>query len=273
MPVIELAPNLPMEYEERGEGQPVLFLHGSGVSWRFFEPQIPVFSPHYRMIMPNLRGHGRSGFLPRTDHYHELMADDLQLFLDKLGLKGIPVVGVSMGAVVALRLAIKYPAYVSKVVSVCGYSEMPTAGASLQLWLGNAIFSMLSLRTIMKTIDWGFKAMGANELTRRVIRDAIAIDKETYIKLKFIRFPNFTAELSRVTAPVLVMGGDGISYEAKGSRTIYEAVRDGRLAIFKGGFDPLSTERQTIHDEMILDFLAGRPIRSYPGVTYEAKRR
>jgi len=202
-----------IEYEERGAGYPVVFLHGSGVSWRCWTPQIPVFSPHYRMIMPNMRGHGGSSPLPRTDHYHELMADDLKAFLDALGIRKAHVVGLSMGAVVALRSAVKYPACVDRLVSVCGYSATPTF--DVLLWLGNAIYSVLSLRTILRLVDHSLKALKANELTRRTIRESIAIDKATFIKLKFIRFPAFTDQLVRITAPTLVMGGHGIKFEAK----------------------------------------------------------
>jgi 3-oxoadipate enol-lactonase len=268
-----LANGIEIEYEERGQGAPVIFLHGSGVDWRCWAPQIPVFSPHYRMIMPVMRGHGNSGYLPRTDNYHALMATDLRHFMDALGIRHAPVVGLSMGAVVALRFAHMYPDYVEKLVSVCGYSELPSFGSGALLWLGNAIYSMMSMKTIVKVIDSGLKTIGASDLTRRVIRESIAIDKETFIKLKFVRLPNFTAELGRITAPTLVMGGDGIKFEAKGSRTIFEQIPDARLAIFHGGFDPLSTERQETHDAMILDFLAGRPIKSYPGVTYQEKDR
>jgi pimeloyl-ACP methyl ester carboxylesterase len=87
----------------------------------------------------------------------------------------------------------------------------------------------------------------------------------------FIRFQNFTSALPQITAPALIMGGDRLKFEAKGSRTIYAGIPDARLAIFAGGMDPLSTERQEIHDDMILDFLADRPIKSYPGVTYMQK--
>jgi 3-oxoadipate enol-lactonase len=108
--------------------------------------------------------------------------------------------------------------------------------------------------------------MKANSLTRKVIQESMAIDKETFIKLKFIKFPNFTDQLHKIIAPTLVMGGDAIKFEAKGSRTIFEHISNSKLAIFKGGFDPLSTERQTIHDEMILDFLSDRAIKQYPEV-------
>jgi pimeloyl-ACP methyl ester carboxylesterase len=149
--------------------------------------------------MPNMRGHGKSSPLPRTNNYHELMADDLKHFMDSLGIRRAHI--LSMGAVVALRFAVKYPDYVNKLVSVCGYSEMPTTGASIQLWLGNAIFSMLSIKYIMKTVDFGLRMMKANSLTRKVIQESMAIDKETFIKLKFIKFPNFTDQLHKITAP------------------------------------------------------------------------
>lgn len=269
--MITLANNIEIEYEERGQGAPLLLLHGSGSSWRLFDPQIPTFAKNYRMIMPNLRGHGNSSPLLDGTNYHEVMADDVKLFLDAIGIdQPIPVYGESMGAVVALHLASKYPEVVEKLIPVCGYSEMPGTGGALALWLSNAIFAMMSMKTITKLMfaaAYPEKQPGS-ALTRKTIENSLAVDKATFTKLKTSGFVPVTAKLPRIKAPTLVMGGNRMKMEENGSRLIASKIPGAQLAIFAGGGDPLSTYPQQIHDEMVLDFLAGRPLKQYTGVTY-----
>jgi pimeloyl-ACP methyl ester carboxylesterase len=78
------------------------------------------------------------------------MADDMGHLLHSLGIERAHVLGVSMGAVVAARLAIQYPQHVDRLILAHGYSEMPTIGAAWLLRLSNAIFRRLSIDTILK---------------------------------------------------------------------------------------------------------------------------
>jgi 3-oxoadipate enol-lactonase len=51
-------------YEVKGEGEPILFLHGMGGTWMLWEPQMSDFSRNYRMLMVDLRGQGHWGQSP-----------------------------------------------------------------------------------------------------------------------------------------------------------------------------------------------------------------
>lgn len=274
MPTVKLI-DIVMEYEEYGSGSPLLMLHGSGASWRMYEPQLESLGKHYRLIMPHMRGHGGSSPLPPVEYYHPLMADDTRLFMDAMGLKGVPVYGESMGAVVALLLAIRHPGYASRLIPVCGYSEIPGADAQWLLTLSNAIFSLFSMNSIlsmMMAAAYPLKEEGS-ALTRQVLRNSLAIDKRTFVQLKTSKFPRFTADLASITVPTLVMGGTGLSFEERGSRTIFEQIPGAHLTLFAGGKDPLSTTRQRAHDALVLDFLSGGPLGRYDGVTLFGKER
>jgi len=88
-----------LHYEDVGEGQPIVFVHGVWMSGRFFERQLAYFGERYRAIALDLRGHGRS------EHVHEghtvaQYARDLRSVLETLGLGGAVAVGWSMGALV-----------------------------------------------------------------------------------------------------------------------------------------------------------------------------
>jgi pimeloyl-ACP methyl ester carboxylesterase len=90
-------------YQEMGSGYPLLMLHGlgsSGDDWWF---QIPAFSPHFQIILPNLRGHKQSSALCGPIAIDTLAADIAQL-LDALGIAQSHVLGLSLGGAVAQPL-------------------------------------------------------------------------------------------------------------------------------------------------------------------------
>lgn len=85
-------------YEESGEGQPLLFLHGVMMGSRFFVRQNSL-AEDYRPIMLDFRGHGRS---EKTETGHTLpnYAQDVEAFLEAKGLDDVVIVGWSMGSLV-----------------------------------------------------------------------------------------------------------------------------------------------------------------------------
>lgn len=104
-----------LNYIEKGEGIPLVLLHGNGENSEYFSEQINYFSPYFRVIAVDTRGHGKS---PRgTKSFTiEQFADDLKDFLDEMKLKDIYLLGFSDGANIALLFTIKFPGYVKKLV-------------------------------------------------------------------------------------------------------------------------------------------------------------
>ncbi|MBM7553606.1 alpha/beta fold hydrolase [Thalassobacillus pellis] len=99
MPYLEIEKGMHLFYEDEGEGKPVIFIHGVWMSSRFFKKQLPYFREGYRVLALDLRGHGKS---THADSGHTVAnyAKDLNVFIQKLGLKEITLVGWSMGAFV-----------------------------------------------------------------------------------------------------------------------------------------------------------------------------
>src|SRR5215469_7252837 len=71
---------------DEGSGTPVVFVHGVMMSGRFFARQVPYFSPSFRVIVPDLRGHGQS---EKVLHGHSVAnyAHDLQALFDSLQIE------------------------------------------------------------------------------------------------------------------------------------------------------------------------------------------
>ena len=114
------------EVRLRGSGRPLLLLHGftgRGSSWG---THATAFARRFRVITVDLPGHGRSGTASPERLTVERTADDLAVILHILRAMGAPpavVVGYSLGARIALRLAIAHPHAVAALVL-----ESPSAG-------------------------------------------------------------------------------------------------------------------------------------------------
>src|SRR4051794_18415959 len=83
-------------YDVAGSGPPVILLHPFPVNHEFWLPVSRLLSRRYRLIMPDLRGHGESplGDGPATMQKH---ADDLARLMTATGVDRAPLIGVSIG--------------------------------------------------------------------------------------------------------------------------------------------------------------------------------
>lgn len=117
--IVGVAPDLRLHVEVRGDGSPVLLLHGFSGSARSWEALAPELSDRLRPIAVDLIGHGRSDAPARPDRYRpEQAVRDLAALLDALGVARAHVVGYSLGGRLALRLAIDAPERVAALVVV-----------------------------------------------------------------------------------------------------------------------------------------------------------
>lgn len=90
-----------LNYSEAGQGTPVVLLHGFPLSGAIWHEQRQRLSDHYRVITPDLRGHGRSP-APAGVYEMEVLARDVLALLDALLIKKAVIMGHSMGGYVAL---------------------------------------------------------------------------------------------------------------------------------------------------------------------------
>ena len=124
-----------LRYHEVGDGPPLLLLHGSGpgvTGWRNYRQNLPALSRHFRCLVLEFPGFGVSH---DTDESPLVAGPAAVLrFLAGLGLRGVPVIGNSMGGVVACQLAIAHPDLFSHIVTVGGIGKnifSPSPGEGL----------------------------------------------------------------------------------------------------------------------------------------------
>lgn len=101
------------EYERDAEA--VVFLHFSGANLLIWERIVPHFQGRYRLVLVDLRGHGRSD-RPESGYHADEMAGDVLAILHHAGIAGAHIVGSSLGAEVGLSLAANHPERVLSLV-------------------------------------------------------------------------------------------------------------------------------------------------------------
>ena len=113
-----------MYYEVRGEGEPLLLLHGGmgiGSDWKHVFASDPA---GYRVIVPDLRGHGRSTN-PAKCFTFKQCANDVIALLDHLQIATAKAIGISMGAKTLLHVATMQPDRIEAMVLVSATPYFP----------------------------------------------------------------------------------------------------------------------------------------------------
>jgi len=104
-------------FEVHGTGEPLLLLHGFSGSSQDWIPSLPQWGTKFQLVLPDLRGHGRSGILSKPFR-HVDAASDMFALLDHLGVRTCKAVGISAGGNVLLHMATKQPDRVTAMVLV-----------------------------------------------------------------------------------------------------------------------------------------------------------
>lgn len=111
---------------EFGTGRPILLLHGISNSGRAWGPQIaPLVEAGYRVIVPDHAGHGASERLTAPFGVGDL-ADDVEWLLSHLGVDTLDVVGLSLGGMIALELALRHPMRINRLVVANSFDKTAT---------------------------------------------------------------------------------------------------------------------------------------------------
>jgi pimeloyl-ACP methyl ester carboxylesterase len=106
-----------MRHYEAGEGPPLVLIHGlmtSAYSWRYV---IDALGAHFRLWIPDLPGAGKSG-MPDVSYRADAMADTIARWMEASGLRGAPVIGNSLGGYLSMKLALRHPGIMSRLVNL-----------------------------------------------------------------------------------------------------------------------------------------------------------
>lgn len=184
-----------LAYRVIGQGEPLLLLHGFNGTDATWSPIVADLSTEYMLILPHLRGHGRSTN-PTGEFTHREVAEDLLGLLDDLGVHQFKAMGFSAGAMALLHMATSYPDRVRAMVLVSATSYFPDQAREV----------MRSMSPDSLPEEWlersGARHGGGVEQARALMSQFHGF-KDSYTDM------NFTPPLlSTITARTLIVHGD-----------------------------------------------------------------
>ncbi|MFC5407039.1 alpha/beta fold hydrolase [Cohnella soli] len=207
-------------YEEEGEGYPLVMLHGLFGSGKTFRNEVRQLKGHFRVIVPDARGHGQSDKPPEyklEDHVKDVVA-----LLDKLEIESCYLLGVSMGSYIAQGVAIAIPERIKKLVLIVSKSNGKTSSVQ-ELFVRHAEEMKdipatekfaYATRYIFHRHDVAQKTMGDWDKEQMTLTDP----KEQAAANKAVEGFDFRDRLPAVTARTLVISGkhDGLNPPERG---------------------------------------------------------
>jgi non-heme chloroperoxidase len=261
---IGLSTGLLLEYVEHGPagGTPVVFLHGVTDSWRSFEELVPRLPAHVRSLAVSLRGHGGSS-RPDSGYLFTDMSADIAAFLDAVHIDRAVIVGHSMGASVAQRLAIDHTDRVRAVVLIGAF-------ANLYRDPGLTAFFESSIAGLTDPIDRAFaRDWQLSTLARDIPPERLDVFVGETLKVPsrvwkaafsgFLTTPDFADGLRNVPAPALIIWGDRDSYAPGADQERLAAMLpDARLSVYQGHGHAVHWESPVRVADEIGAFLAAR---------------
>jgi 3-oxoadipate enol-lactonase len=263
-------------YEEHGSGQPLLLIMGlaaDSMAWMF---QVPEFCKHYRTIVFDNRGVGRSS-KPPGPYTISQMADDTAGLLDVLGIAQTHVVGVSMGGMIAQELALRHPRLVRGLVLACTYPE-PDADIERQREfsveeLGGRVSAGGDIQIDLQAFDpmAFFQQLLPLAFNQEFIEKELpkimplfagalqyGFSMEAILgQVAAVMSHKATDRLHQIAAPTLVITGDADRLvPPANSEILAKHIPGARLVKVPGGSHGFNFETPEVFNREVLDFLA-----------------
>jgi pimeloyl-ACP methyl ester carboxylesterase len=233
-----------LHYDIHGAGEPLLWLHGGmghGPDWAYIFKEAPA---GYRLIAPDLRGHGRSTGAGPTYSFRQSAIDAFAL-LDHLAIDRVQIIGLSGGGITALHMATLQPARVTAMIPISAPAVFPEQARVIQRVYSS---SMLSERDLAMMRQRHAREGQLQTLFAQVHEFADGND------------PNFTRdELASIGADTLIVFGDRDPlYPVSQAVHLREAIaRSWLWVVPNGGHGPVFGPHAPLFVETALEFLGG----------------
>jgi pimeloyl-ACP methyl ester carboxylesterase len=229
-------------YDEEGEGDPLVLLHGGLSDSSAWGMQTPAFTASYRVFAPDRRGHGRTHDTDAAYTY-EAMAAETITFLEQVVGGSAHLVGWSDGGDVALLVAAARPDLVRRMVVI---------GANFHH------------DGLMHSAGLGEDPDSSDLDLFRSMHDALTPGGPEHWPVFFRRTaqlwregPTMTVEdLAAIDVPTLVLAGDDDAIRFDHTCSLYEALPASQLAIVPGASHFVLMEKPELANRLVLDFLA-----------------
>jgi 3-oxoadipate enol-lactonase len=251
-----------IHYEEKGAGYPVILLHGLTFDRRMWEHQVEGLARSYRAITVDLRGHGLSAS-PDMEYDLDMMTEDVYQAMRELGIAQAHVVGLSMGGMIGMRLALDQPEAVRSLVLLDTSAEAePADRASAYEAMASVLREQgpgIVADGVMAVLFSSGFLLGQPDKAKR--------ERERLLEVNRVGVSNATCAVTRrkdisdrihkIKVPTLVIVGDvDAATPLESSQAIRAAISASRLEIIHSAGHMTAIEKPEEVSQLIVEFLS-----------------
>jgi pimeloyl-ACP methyl ester carboxylesterase len=249
-------------FERKGSGMPLMLVAGLAADNAFWIPSIDALAARCDLVMPDNRGAGRTTPLDAPASIRA-MADDCIALADHLGLGKFSIAGHSMGGMVALDCAVRYPQRIDRLVLASSTARASTWNNDLfstwaalfrllerRLWFRNLFYWVLSPAFLDKSA--GFDALVALAATYPYQQTPEALGNQVKAIAQF----DVRSQLSSIAARTLVMAGTrDIVFPVEEAAAFAKSIPHASFAPIDGAAHSFPIESPLEFTRRVLQFL------------------
>ena len=222
-------------FRDYGSGAPLLLIHGLTVTGEMFEPVVQELSRYHRLIVPDLRGSGRSRHLPPPYTVRQ-QADDLAQLLDRLGVESADILGYSQGGPVAQQLAIDHAGRVRRLILSNTYAyNMATTQEKIEGHVAPVLMRLLGMRRFAES----FISLGLKQVPKERAAWVVGMIADQDCDLMIAAWIEAMAfdsreRLKEIRCPTLIIaGGRDSAVPMHHARMLHEGIVGSKLVVLE----------------------------------------
>lgn len=253
MPIANVG--IPLYYESNGTGPVVVLLPGYAGTAEMWKPQVEPLSRDHRLIVYELRGHGRSGAPESVREYSaEILVEDHYRLLKHLGVERCVVGGLSMGGYISLRFYEAHPEMVAGLILADtgpGYRSM--RGALVPWNRSRLEIAEMLMRHGIDGYAASDHARSSGYTRPEVLRKHTAHGLAN-VSLGVMLNP-LMPDLERIAVPTLILCGERDQNFLKATDYMHERIRGSEKVMLPGAGHAANLDQPAAFNNAVLAFL------------------
>ena len=252
-----------LNYADKGQGVPIILIHGHPFDHTMWDPQIAAFSKHYRIIAPDLRGYGKSSLPDPANTRFEDYGTDVVRLADYLGVDSFHLGGLSMGGQIIMEIYRQALSRVKSLILADTFASLDTPEAKqarnegakrlekegMNGYAGQSIFKMLKSDHVASMPEVSGHVL-------KMMKATSPVAAATAMRARSARIDYLNELLPKVSVPALIIVGrqDEFTPVAK-AEEMQQKLQNSRLVVIEDAGHMPNLEHPDEFNKAVLDFL------------------